>query len=167
MTHEHGDHVAGVIRSPVAYEVAPRTILTRAQAETLKTSPQMPEIRLAGEMASRYLVIDYDRYHPLAPGVTLIKAPGHTPGSQMVYVALESGQESLLIGDTAWHMDGVRLVKGKDAPWIKEDTEAVLSQLRWLNDLSRVAPALLVIASHDEEQHQELIRKGVLGNRLE
>jgi glyoxylase-like metal-dependent hydrolase (beta-lactamase superfamily II) len=167
MTHEHGDHVAGVIRAPAAHELASRTILTKAQADALKTSPQMPEIRLTEEMAGRYLVVDYARYHPLAPGIALIKAPGHTPGSQMVYVALESGQESLLIGDTAWHMDGVRLVSGKDAPWIKEDTEAVLSQLRWLNDLSRVAPALLVIASHDDEQHQDLIRRGVLGNRLE
>jgi glyoxylase-like metal-dependent hydrolase (beta-lactamase superfamily II) len=167
VTHEHGDHVAGVIRAPLAHEVASRTILTRAQATALEASPQMPEIRLTEEMASRYVVVDYERYHPLAPGIALIKAPGHTPGSQMIYIALESGREYLLIGDTAWHMDGVRFVKGKDAPWVNEDTNAVLSQLRWLNELSRVVPGLFVVSSHDDEQHQELIRKGVLGNRLE
>jgi len=103
----------------------------------------------------------------LAPGMALIKAGGHTPGSQMVYVALDSGREYLLIGDATWHMDGVRLIKGKDAPWVTEDQSAVLAQLTWLNSLSRTAPNLVVVASHDEEQHVELEQKRVLSNRLE
>lgn len=167
VTHEHGDHVAGVIRSPLASELAHKTILTRMQVDSLKTSPQMPEIRLTDEMASRYVIVDYDRYLPVSPGVALISAPGHTSGSQMVYIALESGREYLLIGDIAWHMDGVRLIRGKDAPWIKEDTAAILSQLNWLEMLSRTTEPLTVIASHDDNQHRELVRKGLLGNHLE
>jgi glyoxylase-like metal-dependent hydrolase (beta-lactamase superfamily II) len=167
VTHEHGDHVAGVIRTSRARELASRTILTRSQVQTLLTTPQMPEIKLTEEMAARYLVVDYERYFPLAVGVVLIKAPGHTPGSQMVYVALESGREYLLIGDAAWHMDGVRLMKGKDAPWITEDQSAVMSQLKWLNELSRSEPRLVIVASHDDEEHAELIRQGILGGGFE
>jgi len=167
VTHEHGDHVAGVIHSAAAAQLAPKTILTRTQVQTLIASPQMPEIKLTEDLARRFIVIDYDRYHPLAPGMALIKAAGHTPGSQMVYVALESGREYLLIGDATWHMDGVRLMKGKDAPWVTEDQPAVLAQLTWLNGLSRTAPTLAVVASHDEEQHVELAAKGVLASRLE
>jgi len=167
VTHEHGDHVAGVIRTPRARDLAPRTILTRSQVQTLLTTPQMPEIKLTEEMAARYLVVDYDRYFPLAAGIVLIKAPGHTPGSQMVYIALESGREYLLIGDAAWHMDGVRLLKGKDAPWITEDQPAVTSQLKWLNELSRSEPRLVIVASHDDEEQAELIQKGILGGRFE
>jgi len=167
VTHEHGDHVAGVIHSAAAPQLAPKTILTRTQIQTLMTSPQMPEIKLTDDLARRFVVIDYDRYYPLAPGMALIKAAGHTPGSQMVYVALESGREYLLIGDATWHMDGVRLIKGKDAPWVTEDQPAVLAQLTWLNGLSRSAPDLIVVASHDEEQHVELVKKGVLTHRLE
>jgi glyoxylase-like metal-dependent hydrolase (beta-lactamase superfamily II) len=167
VTHEHGDHVAGVIHSAAAAEHALKTILTRTQVQTLMTSPQMPEIKLSDDLARRFVVIDYDRYYPLAPGMALIKAAGHTPGSQMVYVALESGREYLLIGDATWHMDGVRLMKGKDAPWVTEDQPAVLAQLTWLNGLSRSAPNLVVVASHDEEQHAELVKKGVLTHRLE
>jgi glyoxylase-like metal-dependent hydrolase (beta-lactamase superfamily II) len=167
VTHEHGDHVAGVIHAPTAPQLAAKTILTRVQVQTLMASPQMPEIRLTDDLARRFIVIDYDRYYPLAPGMALIKAAGHTPGSQMVYVALESGREYLLIGDASWHMDGVRLMKGKDAPWVTEDQPAVLAQLTWLNGLSRTAPNLAVIASHDEEQHVELVAKGVLASRLE
>ncbi|MGH9204779.1 MAG: MBL fold metallo-hydrolase, partial [Vicinamibacterales bacterium] len=167
VTHEHADHVAGVIRTTAAVELAPKTILTRSQVQTLLATPQLDEIKLSAEAARRYVVIDYDKYFPLAPGIALVRAAGHTPGSQMVFVALESGREYLLIGDTAWHMDDVRLVRGKNAPWVTEDRDAVLDQLRWLNDLSRAQPGLFIVASHDDEQHAELIRKGILGSRLE
>jgi glyoxylase-like metal-dependent hydrolase (beta-lactamase superfamily II) len=167
VTHEHGDHVAGVIRGASAAELAPKTILTRAQIEVLRTKPQMPEILLSDAQAKRFLTVDYDQYLPFAPGMVFVKAAGHTPGSQMVYVVLESGREYLLIGDATWHMDGVRQMKGKDAPWIIEDQNAVLDQLRWLNQLSRTDPRLVVVASHDEEQHAELVKEGLLSNRLE
>jgi len=167
MTHEHGDHVAGVIRGPFANQLARKTVLTRAQVQTLETNPQMPEIKITPEIAARYLVVDYEKYFPFAPGMALIKAPGHTPGSQMVYVVLESGREYLLIGDTAWHMDSVRQLKGKDAPWITEDEDSIMAQLKWLNELAATEKNLFVVASHDEEQHKELIEKRVLGNGLE
>ena len=167
MTHEHGDHVAGVIRGPFANQLARKTVLTRAQVQTLETNPQMPEIKITPEIAARYLVVDYEKYFPFAPGMALIKAPGHTPGSQMVYVVLESGREYLLIGDTAWHMDSVRQLKGKDAPWITEDEDSIMAQLKWLNELAATEKNLFVVASHDEEQHKELMEKRVLGNGLE
>jgi len=167
ITHEHGDHVAGVIRTPLIAELAPKTLLTRTQIQALESDPQMPEIKITPDMASHYNVVDYEKFLPFGPGVTLIKAPGHTPGSQMLYVALESGREYLFIGDAAWHMDGVRLIKGKDAPWIQEDQAALLAQLEWLNELYRTEKNVFIIASHDDEERKELIAKGVLGDGLE
>jgi len=167
VTHEHGDHVGGVIHTPLAAELAPKTILTRTQVQTLMTAPQMPEIALTPELASHFIVVDYDKYLPVAPGIAFVKAPGHTPGSQMVYVALESGREYLFIGDSAWHMDGVRQVIGKDAPWVTEDQSSVMDQLRWLNGLSRTDPKLVIVASHDDEQRMELEKKGLLGRRFD
>ena len=165
VTHEHGDHVAGVIRAVNAPELARKTILTRTQVQTLMTAPQMPEIKLSEDLARQFIVVDYDKYMPVAPGIAVVKAAGHTPGSQMVFVALESGREYLLIGDAAWHMDGVRLITGKDAPWVTEDQNAVLDQLRWLNQLSRTEPGLVIVASHDDEQHKTLVQNGILGRR--
>ena len=167
VTHEHGDHVAGVIHTPFANELASKTILTRGQVQTLLTNPQMPEIKLTPETASRYNVVDYEKYLPFGPGFVLVKAPGHTPGSQMIYVVLGSGKEYLLIGDTAWHMDGVRNVKGKDAPWIQEDEIPLTAQLSWLNGLYKTEKNLFIIASHDDEQRTDLIKRGILGNKLE
>src|SRR5205807_2037270 len=50
ITHEHGDHVAGVIRSEARQALARKTLLTRDQVRTLTLSPQMPQIRLTPEM---------------------------------------------------------------------------------------------------------------------
>jgi glyoxylase-like metal-dependent hydrolase (beta-lactamase superfamily II) len=166
-THEHGDHVTGVIRTPYLAELAPKTILTRAQVHTLETTPQFPDLRITEEQAQRYHIIDYDQYGAFAPGWVLIKAPGHTPGSQMMFITLDSGREYLLIGDAAWHMDSVRKVTGKDAPWIVEDTSAVNNQLTWLNGLYNSEKNLVIIASHDDDELKELVARKLLGGRLE
>jgi len=166
-THEHGDHVTGVIRTPYLAELAPKTILTRTQVNTLETRPQFPDLKITEEQAQRYRIIDFDQYMAFAPGWTLIKAAGHTPGSQMMFITLDSGREYLLIGDAAWHLDGVRKVTGKDAPWIVEDTAAVNDQLKWLNGLLNTEKNLVIVASHDDDEHKELIAKKLLGGRLE
>jgi glyoxylase-like metal-dependent hydrolase (beta-lactamase superfamily II) len=167
VTHEHGDHIAGVVRGPDVEQLAPKTMLTRAQVDGLLTAPQMPEIKLTPEMAARFNVVDYDKYMPYGPGIALIKSPGHTPGSQMIFVVLDSGREYLFIGDATWHMDGVRQMKGKDAPWITENKDQVMAQLRWLNELGRTEKNLIVVASHDDDQHKELLASKLLGGKLE
>ena len=167
VTHEHGDHIAGLMRSRAFAELAPKTLLTRKQLQTLINEPQLPELKPTAEMAAQLRVFDYPDYFPFAPGIALIKAPGHTAGSQMVYVALQSGKELLLAGDVAWHMDGVRLNRAKDAPWIKEPPELMAAELDWLNGLSVTEKNLSIVISHDEAQRREYIAKGVLGDGFE
>ena len=167
VTHEHGDHIAGVMRSASFAELAPKTVLTWLQLQTLFNDPQIPELRPTPEMAARLHVVDYSDIMAFAPGIVLIKAPGHTPGSQMIYVALQSGKELLLAGDVAWHMDGVRLSTGKDAPWIKEPPELMAAELNWLNGLFRNEKNLSIVISHDEEQRRDYIARGVLGDGFE
>jgi glyoxylase-like metal-dependent hydrolase (beta-lactamase superfamily II) len=167
LTHEHGDHVAGVIRTPFFAELAPKTVLTKTQVHTLLTEPQMTEIKLTPEQAARFIVVDYEKYYPFAPGMALIKAPGHTPGSQMIYVALQSGKEFIFAGDVAWHMDGVRTIAGKDAPWITEDEPSIKGELTWLNGLTKTEKNVTVVLSHDEDQRLDYIKQKFLGDRLE
>lgn len=167
VTHEHGDHVGGLMRSERFNELAAKTVLTRLQLQTLLDEPQIGELRPSPEMAARLRVIDYSGAMAFAPGIALVKAPGHTPGSQMIYVALQSGKELLLAGDVAWHMDGVRLNTGKDAPWIKEPPELIAAELNWLNELFRTEKNLSIVISHDEEQRREYIAQGILGDGFE
>jgi glyoxylase-like metal-dependent hydrolase (beta-lactamase superfamily II) len=168
VTHEHGDHVAGVVRSPNRGAIAAHTLLTKAQVETLVLAPQSIEIRLTPEQAADYLVIDYELVHPIAPGVVLLKAPGHTPGHQMVFVRLESGREVLLSGDVSWAMDGVtqrtqRPTATSDR--IREDRYALELQLGWLKSIAD-GGEVVVVPSHDSIYLAELERRGLIRQGL-
>jgi glyoxylase-like metal-dependent hydrolase (beta-lactamase superfamily II) len=168
VTHEHGDHVAGVIRSDRRKEIAARTVLTHEQVRTLVQYPQMPEIRLTPEMAADYIVVDYESYMPIAPGIVLIKAPGHTPGHQMIYVRLESGAERLFIGDVAWTLANVTQLRLRPAATmrrISESAPALLHQLRWIKDVMD-REKLLVIPSHDDQLLQDLAARQLIGAQL-
>ena len=54
---------------------------------------------MSTDSASAFRTIDYDRLYAVAPGVVLVSAPGHSPGSQLVYVRLADYREVLLVGD--------------------------------------------------------------------
>ena len=163
VTHEHADHVAGLIRSPYLAEVQRHAMLTRAQMRVLLDKPNDPRIKLDSAAASRYLVVDYDPIMPIAPGVVLIKAAGHTPGSQMVYVRLASGRELVLAGDVAWHHAGIVSQTQKPEASTKsfggEDRAAIAQQLRWLKELPS---AITVLPAHDQALIDQLVAHGVL-----
>jgi len=176
VTHEHHDHIAGVIHTPDRDSLAPKTVLTRAQVQTLlRRIPRgvplgsSPLIQLTSRAAARYIVIDYERFYPIAPGVVLIKAAGHTPGSQMVYVKLSSGKELLLIGDIAWFMAGVerRLQKPLAVSReMREDRTALQAQLNWLSGLTR-REHIELVNCHDEAWLRRLSGRGVLKEDLD
>ena len=165
ITHEHGDHVAGVLRSPDRDAIAARTILTEAQVHTLTTAPQLPEIRITEQQASDYLVVDYRDYLPVAPGMVLIEAPGHTPGHQMVYVRLAQGTEYVFIGDVGWLIDNVTELRLRPAETIErigENPQALLSQLVWLNSVAD--QGVVLVPSHDDRLLSRYAAEGLLGN---
>ena len=167
VTHEHGDHVAGVLRSPDRASIAARTILTEAQVRTLTTAPQLPEIGITEQQARDYLVVDYRLYLPVAPGVVLIKAPGHTPGHQMIYVRLAQGTEFVFIGDVGWLIDNVTELKLRPPETIArigEDPEALMSQLVWLKSLAD--RGVVLVPSHDDRLLSRYAEEGLLGNDL-
>jgi glyoxylase-like metal-dependent hydrolase (beta-lactamase superfamily II) len=172
VTHEHYDHVAGVIHTPARDILAPKTVLTRAQVQTLtgQIAPGSSSlIHLTPRDASRYLVIDYEQLYPIAPGIVLLKAPGHTPGSQMVYVRLDSGHEVLLVGDVAWFMAGIerRLQKPpRVSRQMREDRTALQLQLDWLSGITK-RQHIVLVNSHDDAWLRSLVRRGVLKDDLD
>jgi glyoxylase-like metal-dependent hydrolase (beta-lactamase superfamily II) len=168
ITHEHGDHVAGVIRSDSRALIAAKTMLTREQVRTLTLYPQMPDIRLTPETARDYIVVDYESYLPVAPGMVLIKAPGHTPGHQMIYVLLDSGREYLFIGDIAWTLANVTQFKLRPEVTMRRINEyapALTHQLRWIKEVME-QQKLIVIPSHDDRLLQDLAAQQLIGESL-
>ena len=168
ITHEHADHIGGF-----AGYTAPETLVGRLELtrEQLANTKQLEAGHFPKPLASALTPIDYERYYALAPGVVLVKAAGHTPGSQMVFVELANGKEFLFLGDVAWHMDQIRELWYRPRLvtdlFIGEDRDAVLAEFRTLHDLAEREPGLLLVASHDVDQRKALIESGALGPHFE
>src|SRR5258705_5779302 len=112
----------------------------------------MTEIRMTAQLARSYIVMDYESYLPVAPGIVLIKAPGHTPGHQMVYVRLASEREYLFIGDVGWTLDNVKQLKLRPEVTmrrISESAPALMFELTWISEVMN-HEGLIVIPSHDD-----------------
>jgi glyoxylase-like metal-dependent hydrolase (beta-lactamase superfamily II) len=163
ITHEHMDHIGGLTAHSDLKAVLPRTRLTREQlSEPERSLPaKFPEHALDG-----YQPLVYDQYQAIAPGVVLIKAPGHTPGSQIVYVQTASGAELLLIGDVAWHFRNIELQRERarlmTMLFIKEDRKAVFGELVALQRLHEAQPAIHIVPGHDGPVVDSLVAAGVL-----
>lgn len=168
VTHEHPDHVGGLLAQPDLRKLLPATRLTREQLAVIvanRDRDSFAVLHLPRGIFAGYRPLDYARYQPIAPGVVLIKAPGHTPGSQMVYVRRADGVEMLLLGDVAWQMRNVETAREKArlVTWISdEDRGAVRNELAALNRLHAAHPELHMMPGHDAAAIDAFVKSGLL-----
>ena len=165
-THHHADHVAGVVTASNFAALARKTIITMDTADCLMNTPHRPHLKLAQTAIDRFIVLDYPKYYPVAPGMVLIRAPGHSVDSQMVYMRLQSGREILHSVDSAWSLANVLQLRGKAAPWVKEDVPAVNGQLRWLKHVHDGEQNITVLITHDDELFARVTIGGIVGAEL-
>ncbi len=163
ITHEHLDHIGGLSRHPNLGRILDVTKLTKEQVDNqaeYATVARFPDGALA-----EYKPLVYDRYFAVAAGVVLIKAPGHTPGSQMVYVQRADGTEYLFLGDVAWTMRNVDLVRERarlvTSYFIREDHDAVMLELAELHRLHQAEPNLHIIPGHDAKVLADALKSGI------
>ncbi len=164
VTHEHMDHLAGASR--IAPEAAARLRLNPAQ---LANTDALEEAGLSEALRAELRPLDATPALAVAPGVVLLAAPGHTPGTQIVYVRLEDGREALLLGDVAWNADQIRNLHYRPrlvTLLIGENRAQVLAQFRALRDLADAHPEVVQIVSHDARLRRELLERGVLVDGL-
>jgi len=133
-----------------------------------------PEVMLPAKFPEHaldgYKPLDYDRHVAIAPGVVLIRAPGHTPGSQMVYVATADGKEFLFIGDVAWHFRNIETQRERArlVTWLflREDRTAVFGELAALGRLHKTEPTIRIVPGHDGAIIDALIADGSLRSKF-
>lgn len=161
VTHEHPDHIGGIVAHSEPAMIQKALRLNKQQVESL------PRYGLALPTAlADYVAIDYAGMLALAPGVVLIRAPGHTPGSQMVYVKTQAGRELLFIGDIGWSHRNVETGKGRPRLlsefMLHEDRDAVFTELAMLKALHAAEPDLLIVPGHDVAAIDALIASGAM-----
>ncbi|HUQ13886.1 MAG TPA: MBL fold metallo-hydrolase [Novosphingobium sp.] len=152
-THEHLDHINGFLRLPDFARVAGQALVTPEQAPGGAFTYDLP-----WPAASRTALHPF-RYRglaPVAPGVVLIRTPGHTPGSQMIFVTMADGREILFAGDTATMARSWQQLRARSRLvgdfLVGEDRAAVFGWLKTIRALKRDAPGLIIVAGHDPDQ---------------
>jgi len=156
-THEHEDHVGGVSAAPDPSALLTRVHMTREQLN----GPKLERDQFPDGVLEKLEPLDYQGLHVVAPGVVLQKAPGHSVGSQLVYVELADGKRFLFVGDIAWSNDNIKLQTGRPGIatlLMKEDRPAVAAQVK---ALGRLPADVHVIVAHDGAALQRDLRGGL------
>lgn len=166
ISHEHFDHSDGLMKHPEPESLAAKIMVTETQWDTLRShSFKKDEIPTVYDGLAPLIV---DGPTLVAPGIVAIPAAGHTPGSLIFYIQLQSGKEYLYVGDVAWHEANITKECGRPrlVQWFllspREDRAAVYNQLRALHDLKEEMPDLHIIAGHDPAQIESLVTSGHL-----
>ena len=144
-THEHPDHVGGLASAHDFASMAGKVQITAGQLN----GPKLDRSAFAPGTLESLRPFDYQGLYAVAPGVVLQKAPGHSAGSQLVYVELASGARFLFVGDVAWSSDNIGRQVGRPrltGLLLDEDRPAVAAQLR---ALALLPSNVHVVVAHD------------------
>lgn len=168
VTHEHFDHINGLLSVIDEDDVAKKMFIPAAQ----RNSPRIREAGFDDATLVKLPTVDYQGMHRLAPGVVLIAAPGHTFGNQIVYVRLADtdtttnvdGKEYAFIGDIAWNARNYRSHRAKTVIMnlvAHENAELLNPQIAYFADLIPNSPMHFIIA-HDPQWTQDQVARGVI-----
>lgn len=165
VTHEHFDHLAG------AGVLAPeRAGHLRLNAGQLANTRALDDSEIPAALRAALTALPEVEAQALAPGVVLLAAPGHTPGSQLVYVERADGRTALFLGDVAWNAEQIRQLHYRPrlvTYVLGENRAQVLDEFRALHELGTSHPEVAQVVSHDPDQRAALIADSLLADGLE
>jgi glyoxylase-like metal-dependent hydrolase (beta-lactamase superfamily II) len=165
VTHEHFDHLGGAAALPIE-----RAGHLRLNARQLANTPALDDSEIPAALRDALTALPEAEAQALAPGVVLLAAPGHTPGSQIVYVERADGRTALFLGDVAWNVEQIRQLRYRPRHVtyvLGENRAQVLDQFRALHELSKSHPEIVQVVSHDPDQRAALLADGLLVEGLE
>lgn len=91
--------------------------------------------------------------------IVVVPAPGHTPGSVIVFVTTSDGKRYALVGDLVWQREGIS--DREERPWLirslaDTDAGAVRENLLRMTALGRRFPELVIAPAHDARGFAEM-----------
>jgi glyoxylase-like metal-dependent hydrolase (beta-lactamase superfamily II) len=156
LTHAHWDHVSGIPdfpEVPVLVTAEERRFIAEGGALTAVArsfaSARYEEYAFEG---GGYL--GFERSHDLYGdgAIVIVPAPGHTPGSVIVFVALPNEKRYAFVGDLAWQREGI--TEREERPWLQrtladDDGEEVRHNLLRMTAITTRYPEITLVPAHD------------------
>ena len=146
-THEHPDHMGAALRLG-----GPAMHAARFNSAQLPSAPLAEKLSWPSGFTPRAQITGTAPL-AVAPGVVVIPAGSHTPGSQMIFVRLADGKEFLFAGDIATFDISWQEIRARSrlvGDYIaKEDRAEVYAWLRTIAKLKTEAPGLNIVPGHE------------------
>jgi N-acyl homoserine lactone hydrolase len=156
LTHAHWDHISGLPdfkHTPV--------LITHAEQDFIKTGGSIMSV------AQGFKDINYQEYsfenspylgfeksHDIYGdgSVVIVPAPGHTPGSVIIFIALPNEQRFAMVGDLVWQQEGIKL--REERPWMQsksadDDHLLLRKSLLKMSSIAEKFPAMIITPAHD------------------
>jgi len=162
LTHAHWDHVSGLPDFPgvPVWVTSPEREFIRRGGHGQFGKP-FPNIRYEeyGFEASAYLGFPESRDIYGDGSIVVVPAPGHTPGSVIIFVTLHDGARYAFVGDLVWQREGIAL--REERSWLVRqfadlDEQGVRENLLRMIAIKERLPELIIIPAHDMRAFAEM-----------
>ena len=156
LTHAHWDHVSGVPDFPgvaVLVTAAEHRLIDEGGWVTV-TARGLDRSVLRDYAFDGGPYLGFDHSHDLYGdgSIVMVPAPGHTPGSVVVFGALPSGARYAFVGDLVWQVEG--LLQREERPWLvgrtaDQDPVALEQSMLPMSSIAARFPQITIVPSHD------------------
>lgn len=156
LTHAHWDHVSGIPDfpgTPVWITPEERRFIAEG-GMTTTVARGLSDVHYEEYSFDGGEYLGFARSHDVYGdgAIVIVPAPGHTPGSVIVFLTLPSGKRFAMVGDLAWQREGITLREEK--PWIvrtgvDHDPQGVRENLVRMNAIATRFPDLTLVPAHD------------------
>jgi len=164
LTHAHWDHVSGLPDFPGL-----PVWVTRQEREFIRKGGN-------GQFGRPFSNINYEEYcfeggpylgFPASHDVygdgsiVVVLAPGHTPGSVIIFVTLPDGARYAFVGDLVWQLEGITLREERSWPVRKFadlDAKGTRDNLLRMIAIKERLPDLVIVPAHDMRVFAEVPR---------
>ena len=163
LTHAHWDHTSGLADlgdTPVWVTADEhRFIENGGWITAVARSATNARYEEYGFDGGTYL--GFERSHDVYGdgAIVVVPAPGHTPGSVIVFLVLPTGKRYALVGDLVWQREGISL--REERPWLQRtladvDQERVRDNILHMAAIEARFPEISIVPAHDARAFAEM-----------
>jgi glyoxylase-like metal-dependent hydrolase (beta-lactamase superfamily II) len=160
ITHGHWDHTSGLSDFPDTpiLVTAPEHRFIREGGWLTVIARAVPDTRYReyGFEGGPYLGFPASNDFYGDGSIVVVPAPGHTPGSVVVFVALPDQRRYAFIGDLAWQREGVN--ERELRPWLirwqgRENSDEARENILRMAAIAAGFPSIAIVTAHDARSY--------------